>query len=613
MKFSRLFLTLSSFFLLTATISGAQTYSVVVNGAADNCGPTPSCLSVSPSGGTSFTWYSAIAYPGGPSLSTGPICCPSTSGHYLCVVTGPGGTFTTTPVRVRSLNPYVTTNGGTVLCSGSSVMLQEQVSYLYAGSTMFPATIFDSYQWFLNGNPIPGATSWNYNATSGGTYTLRVGISCGTAFSNPVTVTFQSPLPAGISIASGGPLTFCQGGSVSLSVPSIASTYQWRRNGAIISGATSPVLVAATSGNYTCTLSNICGSQTTPSVSVSVITNPSATITASGSLTFCSGGSVQLNASIGAGYTYSWKKDGITISGAVANSYTASATGVYSVDVSAAGCTTTSAGVTVSVVPAPVPTIIGLASSYVCQSPNVLLSGTPTGGTFSGPGITGNQFSPSALSVGGPYAITYTVTNSSGCSGIITQNTSVVSGFNCLTPQSLVLTGLTGTTASLRWTQSSSSQYQVRYRRIGTTNYTVKTFTTSACQNTYTLSGLKRNTSYEISLRSFCSSTTASGYSNVITFVTPSARIGDREESVWSLYPNPAGAEVYISVPEEYEANNIHLSVTDMAGRIVLQRNLEIANGEVSFPAGDLTSGLYLVTIFLADIAESVPLKLLVK
>jgi len=56
---------------------------------------------------------------------------------------------------------------------------------------------------------------------------------------------------------------------------------------------------------------------------------PSATITASGSTTFCTGGSVTLNAGTGTGITYLWKKNNVTISGATSSSYVATTTGSY--------------------------------------------------------------------------------------------------------------------------------------------------------------------------------------------------------------------------------------------------------------------------------------------
>ena len=52
------------------------------------------------------------------------------------------------------------------------------------------------------------------------------------------------------TIAASGPLTFCQGGSVILSVQP-AFSYQWKKNGVNIAGATSPNYTATKTGNYT--------------------------------------------------------------------------------------------------------------------------------------------------------------------------------------------------------------------------------------------------------------------------------------------------------------------------------------------------------------------------
>ena len=90
----------------------------------------------------------------------------------------------------------------------------------------------------------------------------------------------------------------------------------------------------------------------------------------------------------------------------------------------AAGCTKSSV-VTITVNPLPVVGFSGLASSYCSTSGTVTLTGNPSGGTFSGPGISGNSFDPAVAGVGGPYTITYTYTNGNGCTNVATQQVTV--------------------------------------------------------------------------------------------------------------------------------------------------------------------------------------------
>ena len=52
--------------------------------------------------------------------------------------------------------------------------------------------------------------------------------------------------------------------------------------------------------------------------------------------------------------------------------------------------------------------IIGLDSTYCINDPSVVLTGSPGGGTFSGPGMTGSTFSPAAAGVG-VHTIEYTL------------------------------------------------------------------------------------------------------------------------------------------------------------------------------------------------------------
>ncbi|MCX7767686.1 MAG: PKD domain-containing protein [Flavobacteriales bacterium] len=98
---------------------------------------------------------------------------------------------------------------------------------------------------------------------------------------------------------------------------------------------------------------------------------------------------------------------------------TPASTTTYYAEVVASGCTPVPrTPVTVTVNPLPPPSF---TLTPVCQnSGQITLTGTPAGGTWSGPGVTGNQFNPGATGPG-TFPITYTIT-SSGCTASATQN-----------------------------------------------------------------------------------------------------------------------------------------------------------------------------------------------
>lgn len=68
----------------------------------------------------------------------------------------------------------------------------------------------------------------------------------------------------------------------------------------------------------------------------------------------------------------------------------------------------------------------GLNPNYCIYNSPATLTGIPTGGSFSGLGISGSSFTPSVAGVGGPYLITYNYTSpTTGCSNIDSQYVSV--------------------------------------------------------------------------------------------------------------------------------------------------------------------------------------------
>lgn len=128
--------------------------------------------------------------------------------------------------------------GATTFCQGENVIMNAT----YSGTAL---------QWKKNGLSIAGATAATYTATATGIYTCETSSACASDISNEISVTVNKNPKA--SITAGGPTTFCEGGSVTLTeTPVGGATYQWFKGGAPIVGATTNVYVATSSGNYKC-------------------------------------------------------------------------------------------------------------------------------------------------------------------------------------------------------------------------------------------------------------------------------------------------------------------------------------------------------------------------
>jgi hypothetical protein len=136
-----------------------------------------------------------------------------------------------------------------------------------------------------------------------------------------------------------GPLSACVGDSVLLSCNTDPSfSYQWNRNGVPVSGATSSSIYAQLSGSYTVTIYQNNCPVTSNGISVTINPLPSIpTITSTGTITSCFGGSLTLSAPAGLS-SYSWN------TGSIAASINVTLSGNYTVTVTnASGCARTSA------------------------------------------------------------------------------------------------------------------------------------------------------------------------------------------------------------------------------------------------------------------------------
>ena len=299
----------------------------------------------------------------------------------------------------------ITPGGSTGFCTGGSVVLNASTGTGY------------TYVWKRDGTTMSGATSSSYSATQAGSYTVVV-TNSGCALTSSAIAVTVSAVPSA-SIAAGGTTTFCTGGSVVLTANTgTGYTYVWKRGGTAISGATSSSYSATIAGSYTVVVSSVGCSATSSATTVTVNAGPTATLTAAGSTGFCTGGSVVLNATTGTGYTYVWKRNSTTISGATSSSYTATLAGSYTVTVSSGGCTATSSAQTVTVSAAPTATMSAGGTTTFCSGGSVTLSAnTGTGYTYvwkkNGTTISGATSSNYASTEAGSYTV---VVSNGGCS-----------------------------------------------------------------------------------------------------------------------------------------------------------------------------------------------------
>lgn len=163
----------------------------------------------------------------------------STAGVYEVVVTdqfGCGGTDDETVATMQLPNAVIQPGGSISICNSDTV-------------TLSASNTFSAYSW----NP-GGATTSSIPVWQSGSYTVTVtdpNNGC-VATSAPVVVTVNTTIPP--TIVASGATSFCDGGSVSLSViPGPYNSYLWT------SGSTTPSIVVTESGNYGVTVQDANG------------------------------------------------------------------------------------------------------------------------------------------------------------------------------------------------------------------------------------------------------------------------------------------------------------------------------------------------------------------
>ncbi len=164
-----------------------------------------------------------------------------------------------------------------------------------------------AYQWQRNGVDIPGATEATYTATEDGIYTVNVEIGiCSTSDSMEIT---YYPHP---EIDLGPDMEVCEGETAILdATPSNQSgneTYEWQKDGQVISGATASTLEVNETGTYVVTVNapNMCVVTDT----IRVHFQPKPELDLGEDKIFCSYETAVISANITDGSSYEWTING---------------------------------------------------------------------------------------------------------------------------------------------------------------------------------------------------------------------------------------------------------------------------------------------------------------
>jgi len=377
----------------------------------------------------------------------------SASGNPLC----PSSTTATATVIVDNCTCTVTAGNSGGVCTGGTVNLTATnvagAIYSWTGPNGFTSSAQNP------SGVTPPATPGTY------TYTVTASVN-GVPCTSQTTVTVHA-LP---NVSAGVYSPVCINiVNVSLTGTPLGGTF----SGTGVLGSLFSPLVGSQTVTYTYTDGNGCMNSAT----ASILVNSTPVVDAGTYPAVCTDAANVVLAGTPAGGTFS----GTGVSGSAFDPSAGTQMVTYSYT-NGSGCSN-SATTTITVNPLPVVS----AGTYpaVCASvPSVTLAGTPAGGTFSGTGVTGLSFAPSA----GTQTVTYTFTNANGCTNIanavITVNPLPVVGAG--TDQAVCIGGsvTVSGTGAVSYTWNNSVSNGVAFSPAATQTYTVTGTDANGCQNT---------------------------------------------------------------------------------------------------------------------------------
>lgn len=391
----------------------------------------------------------------------------------------------------------------------------------------------------------------------------------GATFLNPVFFSVAMPTVATTSY------TYCQGASATaLSATALTgNTLRWYTQA--IGGTyttTAPVPSTTTAGTYTYYVSQAnAGNDESMRVAITIVVNAlpaTPTIAASGSTTFCTGGSVDLTSSSASGNVWSTNATTATI--------TVSATGNYSVTVTDAnGCSSTSAPISVNVSNAPAPTI-SASSTQACSGDVVTVTASAADSYLWSTGETSQS-----IQVSNTAAVYVTVTNANACNGVGQSATTNIT-FTA-TPTAAGSFTTAGNVVTFTNTSTGATAYSWDFGDFTNSSATAPAHAYAA------------NGTYTVVLTAINGNCT-----NTATFeISIEVGIEDVTQMQFEVYPNPANEQIIVAF-ENTAAGS--LNILDAMGRVVFTQSYnEIGSVLLPINVSELASGSYTVQLINAD------------
>ncbi len=563
------------------TVTPGPTATVSVSGATTFCtGGSALLTGSSNTAGVSYQWLNnGVNVSGG----TTPFLNATTSGAYSLRVTKNGcvGNSSTTTVTAN-VNPTAAITGTLTVCNGSATTLSAT-----AGTGI-------SYQWNQGGSAIPGATASTYSATSGGSYTVDIANNTTGCTTTSAAATVVATNLSLVATASNTGIICGLTPVVLTSTTITGATYEWYRNGQIISGAIAATYSAPTSGSYYAKATKSGCSVISSSLGISAQTT--AAITASAT-TVCTGVSVSLTASTGS--SYQWFNNGTAVSGATNINYATTTSGNYTVRVGA--CTSNGTAITVN--PLPTATITAGGSLAFCLGNNVSLNGNiGTGLAYQWRKATSNIAGATNVAYTANTTGSYTVkvTNTTtGCvktSSAVTVTANAVPATPTITRNGLVFTSNTAT--GNQWFKNGvaiSGATAATYTAITVGCYNTRVSNTSGCTNASDTLCVASVTAPSVG--------TSGQNGSSIEFVNEAARLINM-----NVIPNPNNGVFELNIQNNEADTDAKLIIFNVMGQNVYSQNIALQTGESvqAIRLDNISNGVYFVRLlFNNNVLES--------